>query len=92
MAYSLIFCLWTLHVLLNDIQLRNTFSSYVVMWIVYIYIKGCLLFTRCRVLIMAVMLVVNDFVSLARDDCMTERRSIKNQRPAAGKADDRCSC
>ena len=41
---------------------------------------------------MAVMLVVNDFVSLARDDCMTERRSMKNHRPAAGKADDRCSC
>ena len=68
------------------------FSSYVVMWIIYIHIKGCLLFTRCRVLVMAVMLVVNDFVSLARDDCMTERRSMKNHRPAAGKADDRCSC
>ena len=37
-----------------------------------------LLFTCCRVLVMAAMLVVNGFVRLARDDCMTEQRSMKN--------------
>ena len=37
-----------------------------------------LLFTCCRVLVTAAMLVVNGSVSLARDDCMTERRSMKN--------------
>ena len=39
-----------------------------------------LLLTRCRALFMKVMLVVNDFVSIARDDCMTERRTMKNHR------------